>query len=502
MKRLVPRRGSLALPPVRAPRYPVDAVPLAVSVLPRLAVALSLLLGVLLVPAHGSGQTPTMPSTLRYGSGLMDVPVSSVLPHLHMTGTLSAFRSSLGQRVQVGEDGTVTGYGPGRTEIYTDGSLAIGLFDRLETGVSLQSFGDEASGGSLWGLFGRLRLWEPVDQGLGLAVGGRWLTSPSFGGAGSWAPGRLGFSDERLRDDYDGPPRGLGSELSLYGVATAYLRGFDGGPLPENDLSLTLGYGSGMFKDGGDLDFYAPSHTNGWFVGGALHLGLAPGSQLTLMVEHNGFDVNVGAHYDWQGIRVGAQYLATNHEWPASGHFSEYQQPKLGVLASIAICPGQRGLRCRPRTMERVEPDTLWIPPPPPDTVIVGEVASSEPPEGEAMTICLSTGQNAPVRVTQEGDTLVADGWVSLSEVRPYMDLAGSYAGDAFWYQVDRTIFFENAEYGKVEETFPIDCTQILRVGVYEGVPVFSTVSARRPLSVLFIPVRPGVWQRYERGVG
>ncbi|NIQ53688.1 MAG: hypothetical protein GWN71_09810, partial [Gammaproteobacteria bacterium] len=60
----------------------------------------------------------------------------------------------------------------------------------------------------------------------------------------------------------------------------------------------------------------------------------------------------------------------------------------------------------------------------------------------------------------------------------------------------------ENAEYGKVEETFPVDCRQILRVGIYEGVPVFSTVSARRPLSVLFIPVRPGVWQRYERGVG
>ena len=449
-------------------------------------------------------QTPTMPSTLRYGSGLMDVPVSSVLPHLHVTGTLSAFRSTLGQRVQIGEDGEVSGYGPGGDEIYADGSVAVGLFDRLETGVSLQSLGDEASGGNVWGLFGRLRLWEPVDQGLGLAVGGRWLTSPSFDGAGSWAPGRLGFADRRLRDEYTGEPRDLGTELSLYGVATAYLRGFDGGPLPENDLSLTVGYGSGMFQDGGDLGFYGSGHTNGWFMGGALHLGLRPGSLLTLMVEHNGFDVNVGAHWDWEGIRVGAQYLATNHRWPASGHVSEYQEPKLGLLASIAICPGEPGFRCRPRQMARVEPDTLYIPPPPPDTVLVGDgVAGAEDEaEGEETTLCLSTGQNVPIRVTEAGDTVVAGSGVSLAEVRPFLSFAGSYAGDAFWYRDGRPVFFENAEYGPVEEPFPLDCTQILRVGVYEGVPVFSTVSARRPLSILFIPVRPGVWRRYERGVG
>ena len=466
----------------------------------------AVLVTVSLLGADLEAQTPTMPSTLRYGSGLMDIPVSSVLPHLHVTGTLSAFRSSLGQRVQIGEDGAVTGYGPGDTGLYTDGSMAVGLFDRLETGISLQSIDDESSGGNVWGLFGRVRLWEPVDQGLGLAVGGRWLTSPGFDGSGSWAPGRLGFADRRLRDEYAGEPRGLGTELSLYGVATAYLRGFDGGPLPENDLSLTVGYGSGMFKDGGDLGFYGSGHTNGWFMGGAVHLGLGPGSLLTLMVEHNGFDVNVGAHYDWEGIRIGAQYLASNHGWPASGHVSEYQEPKFGLLASIAVCPGRRGFLCRPERMARVEPDTLYIPPPPPDTVLVGEVpgaaGAEEEEEGEEITLCISTGQNVPVRVTESGDTLVAESGISLAEARPYLSFSGSYAGDAFWYRDGRPVFFENAEYGPVEEPFPVDCRQILRVGIYEGVPVFSTVSARRPLSVLFIPVRPGIWRRYERGVG
>lgn len=458
----------------------------------------------LCIVASGSvqAQTPTMPSTLRYGSGLMDVPVSSVLPHLHVTGTLSGFYSSIGQRAQVGEEGTVVGYGPGRSELYTDAAFAVGLLDRFETGVSLQSFGDDASGGDVWGLFGRIRLWEPVDQGLGLAAGGRWLTSPSFADGGSYAPGRLGIADERLRDDYTGSARGVGSELSLYAVATAYLRGFDGGPLPENDLSLTLGYGGGMFRSGGDLDFYAPGHTNGWFAGSALHLGLGPVTRLTLMAEHNGFDVNVGAQLDWDGIRVGAHYLATNHAWPATGHTSEYQEPKLGFVVSAAICPREPGLRCRPRGMQRIEPDTIYIPPPPPDTVVVGTVETAEEPEGEPASICLSTGQNVSVRITAAGDTLVGDAGVPLDDVRPVLAFAGQYAGETFWYMDGRPIVFEGRQFGRSDDTFPVDCRQILRVGVYEGVPVFGTVSAVRPLSMIFVPVRPGVWQRYERGIG
>ena len=455
---------------------------------------------VVLAPATTAAQTPTMPSTLRYGSGLMDIPVSSVLSHLQVTGTFSGFYSSLGRRARIGDTGEVVGFGDGGSDVYTDGSVAIGLFDRLETGVTLQALGSEEEGGNLWGLFGRIRLWEPVDQGVGLAVGGRWLSSPSFGDGSSLAPGRLGFPDERLREEYEGAMPGLRTDLSFYGVATAYLRGFDGGPLPENDLSFTLGYGTGMFREGGALGLYAPSHTNGWFGGGALHLGLGTSSLLTLMVEHNGFDVNVGAHLDWQGIRLGAQVLATNHAQPEAGPISEYQEPKLGLVASLAICPGQPGFLCRPRRLERVEPDTIYIPPPPPDTVVVAEVSPTEEIEGEEVTLCLSTGQNVSLLVSAEGDTLVAGGAVSLDDARPALAFAGAYAENAFWYQDGRTIIFESAEYGPAGETFPVDCRQMLRVGVYEGIPVFSTVSARRPLNVLFIPVRPGLWMRYERG--
>jgi len=462
------------------------------------------LVAALLIAVGGmpaSGQTPTMPSTLRFGSGLMDIPVSSVLAHMAITGTYSGFFSSIGQRVEIGESGYPSGYGPGRDEFYSDGSVAIGLFDRLEAGVTIQSLSDSDSGGNIWGLFGRVRLWEPIDQGLGLAVGGRYVTSPTFADDVVYAPGRLGFADERLRDSYTSL-RGMNSNLSLYGVATAYLRGYDGGWIPENDMTFTAGFGGGMFNEGGELDFYSSGHSNGWFFGTSVNVDTGDRSQLTLMAEHNGFDVNVGAHFDWDGFRVGAQLLATNHEWPTEGHYSEYQKPKLGFLASIAICPNERGLRCRPRSMRRTEPDTIFIPAPPPDTVVV-QVAVGEGPvrDGISSSICLSTGQNVPIMLTPAGDTLLGPEATPIRTLRPGLVFAGTYAGNAFWYQDGAIVVFEGGDFGRSPDTFPIDCDQILRVGVYQGVPVFAVINARRPLDVIFIPVRPGVWHRYERGL-
>ena len=223
---------------------------------------------------------------MRYGSGLLDIPVSSVRPHLQVTGTFSAFWTQLGRGVLIDESGQPSGYGPGRDDLMSDGSVAVGLFDRGEVGFSVQSLNGADDGGNIWGVFGRLRLWGPVDQGVGLAVGGRYLTSPSYADGVSLAPGRLGFPDDRLRESYTDVP-GMSSNLTLYAVATAYLRGYDGGPLPENDLTLSLGYGGGMFREGGELDFYSEGRGGGWFAGTSLHLDLGERTQLALMAEHN-----------------------------------------------------------------------------------------------------------------------------------------------------------------------------------------------------------------------
>ena len=149
--------------------------------------------------------------------------------------------------------------------------------------------------------------------------------------------------------------------------------------------------------------------------------------------------------------------------------------------------------------MERTEPDTVWIPPPPPDTVVVRVVEDEPEVEGTDAALCLSSGQAVPIRLTADGDTLVGPERVSVRAARPNLDFAGTYASGAFWYESGQDIAFEGALFQKSPDTFPLDCRQILRVGVHEGVPLFSVVSAERPLAVLFVPVRPGLWHRYPR---
>jgi hypothetical protein len=455
------------------------------------------LLATLAGGAAAQNATPTMPSTLRYGSGLLDIPVSSVLPHMAGTATYSGFWAGLDRTVLVDGAGNAVGFGPAASAYHWDTSLAFGLFNRGEAGVSLQSLKGSEVGGDVWGLFGRVRLWEPIDQGVGFAVGARYLTSPDFADGARYAPSRLGFPDSRLARSYTGA-----TNVSAYGVATAYLRGFDaGGRLWENDITFTLGYGSGMFKQGGALGFYGDGNANGWFYGTSVNMRTSARSQLTVMAEHNGFDVNIGAQFDWDGIRAGLHWLASNHAEPVGGHSSEYQKGKLGILLSVAVCPNERTFRCRPHMMRRTEPDTIRIPAPPPDTVIVREAAAAPTPTGEDIEVCLSTGQNIPLRVTAAGDTLVGPTFAPLNSLRPALTFAGGYAGGVFWYDGNAVITFEGADFGKWPEELTIDCDQIARVGVYNNVPLFADRAAERPLVILFVPVRPGVWARYERGI-
>ena len=103
----------------------------------------ALSMAVMLLPLQVEAQTTRMPSTLRYGSGYLDVPSASVLPHLALTGTFSGFWASVGTTPLVDDSGAIVGLdNNGLEKFYGDGSIALGLFDRVELGASLQSFND------------------------------------------------------------------------------------------------------------------------------------------------------------------------------------------------------------------------------------------------------------------------------------------------------------------------------------------------------------------------
>ena len=160
-----------------------------------------------------------------------------------------------------------------------------------------------------------------------------------------------------------------------------------------------------------------------------------------------------------------------NHDWPQDGQFSEYQKPKFGFTLSAAICPREPGFRCRPRMMRRTEPDTIYIPPPAAGYGALGRSVRHcrRLCRGSPRRFVSRQDRMSPIQITSSGDTLVGTPPVPIRSLRPAMTFAGTYAGSAFWYLDDEVIVFEGGDYGKSDDTFPVDCQQILRVGVYRG---------------------------------
>jgi len=450
-----------------------------------------------LVVAVGAGaleaQSTQMPSTLRYGSGLLDVPVATVIPHLTLVTTFSGFWTSHDTEILTNDFGVQVGERPFDGAFRSDASITLGLFDRVEIGTSLQAFEDEAEGGDLVGAFGRLLIFRPEDHGIGLAVGGRFLTTPDFGDGVDRAPGRLGGADIRIRDPIAGED--VGTERTVYAVASATLRGLDSDGLPRHDVTVSAGWGTGMFQGGDRLPWYEFADSEGWFGGVALHVEVGEHRLLNLIGEWNGFDVNLGAQLDLGGLRVGAYVLGVNY----AQDVSIYRSTKFGILGSVALCLPELGT-CRPKLLERPAPNMIQLPAPPPDTV---EVSRTGPPPlgtGRSTEICLASGVAIDVLVLATGDTLVGPDRVPLDNLRPGLVFAGTYADGLPFYEAGEPVSLEERRYGKVGGLLDLACGDMVQVGEFAGVPLFAERGSTRPPDRLYVPVRPGLWHGYEAG--
>lgn len=457
---------------------------------------------VLTAPPGATAQPSTkVGNTLRFGSGLLDVPVAGTLPHMSLVVAYSGFGVNIDAPPLTDPGGNIIGVAAQPFEKWlSDASVTVGLFDRVELGATFQNFADAVDGGRLLGAHGRIALIRPEVRGVGLAVGGRLVQSPSFTGTGrnDYRVSRLGHPDSRVFETYSGVNRDdVQTSFTPYVVATGMLRGWDVGSLPPYDVTLSAGWGAGQFRDGEDLPFYAFTDSEGFFAGSALHLLIADNRLLNLMGEWNGFDLNFGVQLDLGGVRVGGFVLGANYE----REFSIYRSRKWGIQASVALCPREVNF-CKPRLLDRVQPDTVQLPPPPPDTVMVERQFEPEPlPRGTPVELCLSTGRSQTVWVTPSGDTLVGPDRTSIRDLGPGFTLAGSYALGADWYESGEDLTFEERTYARTGTPRPNDCARILPVGVMEGVPVFTDRGADRPFQTLWIPERPGVWHAYQLGV-
>jgi hypothetical protein len=444
------------------------------------------------------GQTTKMPSTLRYGSGYIDVPVASVLPHLRLTGTFSGFNV----------DAPATTLTPAQSGWFYDGSFALGLFDRVEIGTTLQAFNDSNQGGNMWGAFGRLALLRPDPRGLGLAVGAQYVTAPGFDDNVDYQPPRLGFPDRRFRDTMANGEE-IETTLTPYAVGSLFLPGADVSWLPEHDVTISAGYGNGMFNSGEHQSFYRYTDSDGAFGAIATHVQLGGSTLLNLMGEWNGLDLNFGAQLDLNGIRLGGHLLGANYRTAVGS----YRSQKWGFLASACLnLSGDGGFLCGGELMSREPSDTFFVrlPAPPPDTVRlpappaivrVDTVRVAPPlPQGTPTNICLATGEVVQVVVTAQGDTLVGPTRVSVRTLRPGIVFAGEYSENHNW-PADQAVTFERRTYRKSGNELRLECPNIVRVGEFMGVPLFADRTATRPFQTLYVPVRPGIWQAYQTGL-
>jgi hypothetical protein len=271
------------------------------SIRRRVVAAAAVGLGALASPLAAQ---QTYPQTLYWGAGLVDIPVAWVAP---LSGDFA-----LNYSVKTFEKGdqTVTKINY-NDQLNSQLTFSLSVFGRVEAGVAFYSSNPE------YGFFGQaLVLNEEQFRG---RPGGWFIPSIAFGVRGigpyeqidrfgigySLLPPNPGSPNYRhvadsIHEEFDVTP-------TVYGVGTKSFSLADiRSGWPDVNLSISVGYGNGLFSDDGELgDAYAKNSTGGLFGGLKVDFTPTPNTVLSLMAENNAWDYNVGASLDWRGMRAG-----------------------------------------------------------------------------------------------------------------------------------------------------------------------------------------------------
>jgi hypothetical protein len=250
----------------------------------------------------GAQQQQIYPQTLYWGSGLVDIPVAWVAP---VSGDFAI--NYAGKQLERDPNEPKINYS---NRINSQLTASLSAFGRVDLGYAAYSSNPE------FGFFWRALLLREEDFGQSAIA--RWAL-PSFA-VGMRNIGSYGHIDRfgigyimlpgpnnNMQHLVDSLHQGFNTNNTFYGVAT---KGWSLQQLrtswPDVDLSLSLGYGNGLFKDDGGLGArYSKHSTGGWFYGGKVDFNAAPHTVVTLMAENNAWDFNLGAGLSYRGIRAG-----------------------------------------------------------------------------------------------------------------------------------------------------------------------------------------------------
>jgi len=309
------------------------------------AVSIAITLGAMLTAQRPlrAQQQDLYPATLQFGTGLIDIPVAWVSPS---SGDIWVQTSA--KRIPYGSgDASLNLASTWNTNLAIDTHWAR----RFSLGVSVYSQNPEVA------LFGQaLLVREQPDRAWpSVAVGFRNL-------------GTLDHEDRFLIGhdvsfDTNGGSNGQVSPHarhfhtapSIYGAATkSFMVGGSG------SASFTLGFGSGLFYDDGDLGRTYNDKgqiARGLFLGGRYAVRPTENTRIDLVAENNGWDWNAGVVANWRGISLGvyATELEEGSKSPSKGSlYNVYNYTKLNVSLgySANVFDIARGVVLRTRVGE------------------------------------------------------------------------------------------------------------------------------------------------------
>jgi hypothetical protein len=238
-------------------------------------------------------QQDPYPATMHYGTGLINTPVAWVSP---VSG--DAWFNISGKRISYygTKDATFA------TQWNTNVALDTHWAGRFALGISAYSQNPE------YGFFGQALLLRDNQFSFfpALAIGvrnvGPYEHEERFLIGHDIALNENGEYEEVVA----GFAHGFETNPSIYGVLTKdFALSSMNARLPATMMSLSVGYGNGIFRDdGGNGDMYNASGTiaEGLFLGTRVIFHPSLNSTITLLGENDGWDWNAGAVFNWRGL--------------------------------------------------------------------------------------------------------------------------------------------------------------------------------------------------------
>ena len=241
-------------------------------------------------------QVEPYPQTLQFGAGYINTPAAWVSRR-----TADSWLTLGAKDLPSFDDPSKNGLA---SRLNTNLALDTHWGGRVSVGASLYSQNPE------WGLFGQVLLLRDGDFGFmpALSFGarniGRYKHEDRFLIGHDVALDSTGSYDKIVVSRYEE----FDTAPTLYGVLTKEIPLSTSAAHGQTSMSVSLGYGNGLFRDDGGLgDEYNNSGTiaRGLFLGSRFVTHPSQNTTLTLLAENDGWDWNVGAVAEWRGVTVG-----------------------------------------------------------------------------------------------------------------------------------------------------------------------------------------------------